>query len=63
MLFFNSEEFLSYSFLKIYYLLLAVVDVGCCMQAFSGCGQGGYFSLCCTGFSLQWLLFFQSGLQ
>ena len=49
----------------IYYLFLAVLDLQCCLQAFSSCGKWGlllvvvnvgYTLLQCMGFSLRWLL-------
>ena len=48
-------------FLKIYlfiYLFWAALGLCCCTRAFSSCSEwGGYSSLWCAGFSLQWLLF------
>ena len=38
------------------YLFLAALGLRCCAQAFSSCGEGGYSSLWCVGFSLWWLL-------
>ena len=37
-------------------LCSAVLGLHCCMQAFSTCVSGGYFSLQYAGFSLQWRL-------
>ena len=37
-------------------LCLAVLGLRCCVQAFSTCVSGGYFSLQYAGFSLQWIL-------
>ena len=39
---------------------MAVLGLCCCAQAFSSCGEWGYSSLWCTGFSLQWLLLLRS---
>ena len=35
---------------------LAVLGLLCCAWAFSSCGERGYSSLRCAGFSLRWLL-------
>ena len=43
-------------FYKFIYLFLAVLGLCCCARAFSRCSEGGYSSLRCAGFSLQWLL-------
>ena len=42
------------------FLFVTVLGLHCFVQAFSRCGEGGFFSLQCTGFSLQWLLLLQS---
>ena len=34
----------------------AVLGFRCCVRAFSSCGEWGYSSLRCVGFSLQWVL-------
>ena len=48
---------------KIIYLFLAVLNHGCCMQAFSICGESGLVSGCSAqAFSLQWLLIEEHGL-
>ena len=41
-----------------FYLFFFMAPLGlcCCMRAFSRCGEWGYSSLWCTGFSLGWLL-------
>ena len=41
-----------------FYLFVFMAPLGlcCCMRAFSRCGEWGYSSLWCTGFSLGWLL-------
>ena len=51
--------FLSFLFSFIS-LFMAVLDFHCCTRAFSSCGEGGYSSLRCAGFSLQWLLLLRS---
>ena len=38
------------------YLFLVVLGLCCFARAFSRCGEWGYFSLWCMGFSLWWLL-------
>ena len=44
-------------FIYLIYLFLAVLGLCCSVRAFSSRGElGGYSSLLCTGFSLQWLL-------
>ena len=53
---------------SLFFLVLAALGLRCCTRAFSGCGEGGYSSLRCTGFSLRWLLLLwsmgsSSGLQ
>ena len=40
----------------IYLLFLAVLGLCCCAHAFSSCGERGYSSLRCAGFSLLWSL-------
>ena len=40
----------------IYLLFLAALGLRCCARAFSSCGERGYSSLQCAGFSLRWLL-------
>ena len=54
-------------FIYFMYLFLAALGLRCCVRAFSSCGDGGYsslwcvgFSLWCAGFSLRWLLLLQS---
>ena len=42
------------------YLFLAALGLHCCTRAFSSCGEGGYSSLWCAGFSLRWLLLLRS---
>ena len=42
------------------YLFLAALGLRCCMWAFSSCGERGYSSLQCMGFSLRWLLLLRS---
>ena len=42
------------------YLFLAALGLRCRARAFSSCGERGYSSLWCTGFSLQWLLLLRS---
>ena len=39
---------------------MAVLGLRCCARAFSSCGEWGYSSLQCAGFSLRWLLLLQS---
>ena len=39
---------------------MAVLDLCCCVQAFSSCSERGLSSLQCAGFSLQWLLLLRS---
>ena len=39
---------------------MAALGLRCCMQAFSSCGEGGYSSLRCAGFSLRWFLLLRS---
>ena len=51
---------LSVSFLKIFlkmYLSIYMAALGlcCCTRAFSSCGERGYSSLRCAGFSWRWL--------
>ena len=49
------------TFFKIYlFLFLAVLGLHCCARAFSSCGERGYSSLRCMGFSLWWLLLLRS---
>ena len=38
------------------YSFLVTLGLCCCTQAFFSCSERGYSSLCCTGFSLWWLL-------
>ena len=45
---------------KFIYLFMAVLGLHCCMRAFSSCGEWGYSSLRCAGFSLRWLLLLRS---
>ena len=45
-------------FFKFYFFWLHWVFVA--VQAFSHCGERGYSSLRCAGFSLQWLLLLRS---
>ena len=42
------------------FLFLAVLGLCCCTWAFPSAGSGGYSSLRCAGFLLQWLLLLQS---
>ena len=50
-------------FFKFIYLFLATLGLHCCAQAFSqAAASGGYTSLRCEGFSLQWLLIVEQGL-
>ena len=44
----------------IYLLFLAVLDLYCCMLAFSNCRDPGLFFMVDVGFSLQWFLLLQS---
>ena len=39
---------------------MAALSLHCCTWDFSSCGEGGFSSLWCTGFSLRWLLLLQS---
>ena len=39
---------------------MAALGLRCRAWAFSSCGELGYSSLRCSGFSLQWLLLLQS---
>ena len=39
---------------------MAALGLRCCVWAFSSCGERGYSSLGCAGFSLRWLLLLQS---
>ena len=48
------------SFFKIYFYILAVVSLHCCMWLSLVATEGGYSSLQYVGFSLWWLLLFQS---
>ena len=56
----------SFFFKKIFFkfidlfLFLAVLGLCCCTWAFSSAAIGGYSSLRCAGFLLQWLLLLQS---
>ena len=43
-------------FLNFIYLFLDVLGLRCRMRAFLVVASGGYSSLQCAGFSLQWLL-------
>ena len=47
-------------FNKFIYLFLAALGLRCCVQAFSSCGERGYSSSWCVGFSVQWLLLLHS---
>ena len=48
-------------YIYIIYLFLAVLGLRCCACRLSlVAASGGYFSLGCTGFSLQWLLLLRS---
>ena len=47
--------FFKYKFI-LFILFLAALGLRCCAQSFSSCGERGYSSLWCTGFSLRWLL-------
>ena len=38
-----------------------MVGLSCCMQSFSSCGEQGLQFVVCTGFSLQWLLLWNTG--
>ena len=38
------------------FFFLAALGLRCCAQAFSSCGERGYSSLQCAGFSLLWPL-------
>ena len=51
--FFNMCNFINY-------LFLVVLGLGCCMQAFSSCGEWELLLVAACGVSLQWLLFSQS---
>ena len=42
------------------FMLVAVLDLYCCVGFFSSCGEWGHSSLLCVGFSLQWLLLLRS---
>ena len=58
----NSND-VFFFFLIYLFNLFIFVCTGClllCAWAFSSCGEGGYSSLQCAGFSLQWLLLLQS---
>ena len=58
--FFLISKFI-YLFICLFvYLFLAVLGLRCCAWAFSSCGERGYSSLRCMGFSLRWLLLLQS---
>ena len=48
---------LLWTFFLKYLLFLAILDISCCVQAFSSCSKQGHSSLWCISFSLQWLLF------
>ena len=47
---------LGFFFFNFIYLVLVALALRCCAQAFSSCGEWGYSSFRCTGFSLQWPL-------
>ena len=42
------------------YLLMAALGLSCWPQVFSSCGEEGLLSSWCVGFSLRWILLFQS---
>ena len=52
--------FLFYKFIYFIYLFLAALGLHCCVRAFYSCGEWGYSSLRCVGFSLRWLLLLRS---
>ena len=43
----------------VYLFILAMVGLCCCARALSSCGEQGYSSFRCMGFSLWWLLSLQ----
>ena len=58
----GTEVFIFYflNLFILFILFLAALGLRCCARAFSSCGEQGYSSLWCTGFSLQWLLLLRS---
>ena len=50
----NSEKQAFFFFFLFFFL--AALGLLCCARAFSSCGEWGYSSLQCAGFSLWWLL-------
>ena len=57
---YSLHQFFFFFFNLFIYLFLAALDLRCCARAFSSCGEPGYSSLQCAGFSLRWLLLLQS---
>ena len=56
MIYMNLWLWVWFTFFFFKFICLAALRLHCCVRAFSSFSEGGYSSLWCMGFSLQWLL-------